>query len=52
MRVAWITVSNKRIVPNTHQEWKPMLDFLVGTGVIVFYFALQIWILPRLGVPT
>ncbi len=29
-----------------------MLDFFVGTGVIVFYFALQFWILPKLGVPT
>jgi hypothetical protein len=29
-----------------------MLDTLIGIGVLVAYFALQGWILPRLGVPT
>lgn len=29
-----------------------MWDTVIGLGVLVAYFALQIWILPRLGVST
>ena len=29
-----------------------MLDTLIGLFVLIAYFALQIWILPRMGVPT
>ena len=29
-----------------------MWDIIIGSGVLVFYFALQIWILPWLGVST
>jgi len=28
------------------------LSTLIGIGVLALYFALQIWILPRLGIPT
>jgi len=28
------------------------MDILIGIGVLIVYVALQIWILPRLGVPT
>ncbi len=29
-----------------------MMDILIGGGVLVFYFSLQFWILPKLGIPT
>lgn len=29
-----------------------MWDTIIGVGVLVFYFALQIWILPWFGVST
>ncbi len=29
-----------------------MLDTFIVIAVLVFYFALQIWILPRLGINT
>lgn len=29
-----------------------MWDTIIGLGVLVSYFALQIWILPRLGIST
>ena len=30
----------------------PAMDTLVIIGILIAYFALQRWILPRLGVPT
>ncbi len=29
-----------------------MWDIIIGLGVLVTYFALQIWILPRMGIST
>jgi hypothetical protein len=29
-----------------------MTETLIGIAVLASYFALQIWILPRLGIPT
>jgi hypothetical protein len=29
-----------------------MQDALIMLGVLVAWFALQVWVLPRLGVPT
>ena len=29
-----------------------MTDILIGGGVFFLYFALQLWILPKLGIPT
>ena len=28
------------------------LNNLVGIGVLVGYFAIQIWVLPKMGIPT
>lgn len=29
-----------------------MIDTLIGIGILAAYVALQVWILPRMGVPT
>jgi len=28
------------------------MELLIGTGIVVFWIALNVWILPRMGVPT
>ncbi len=39
--------------PGQHQPaGSKLMEILFFAGVLVFWFALQMWILPSLGVPT
>ena len=34
------------------EQKRPIMDMLLLLGVVVLWLILQIWVLPRLGVPT
>jgi len=34
------------------QVVRPYMDFLIVIGFVALYFALQLWILPKLGIST
>jgi hypothetical protein len=37
---------------NTKGAQKPMESFIWFLGIVIFYFAMQLWILPKLGIQT
>ncbi len=32
--------------------WRKNMDWLIMVGFVALYFALQLWILPKLGIKT